>query len=197
MRKRRRLLRLRRFHLLYGRSGFRRIALHGICRDSRRDVVPTSNAVCLAQTRVSAIDPFPYDRRPTKDSRKVLMATAPLFRRMCYDPASIPIVPRNGVKSIEPLQKTCKEHRLARILLADALLGGAAESLGGCIFDPAGCESVAGNHYALGGSMVSAMRCFLISTSTTHTLTISPTLSASLGCLMKRLEIRLMCTSPS
>lgn len=53
------------------------------------------------------------------------------------------------------------------------------------------------HHFLAGGSMVSAMRCFLRSTSTTHTVITSPTLTTSEGWRMKRLLMRLMCTSPS
>ncbi len=53
------------------------------------------------------------------------------------------------------------------------------------------------HHFLAGGSMVRAMRCFLRSTSTTHTVITSPTLTISEGWRMKRLLMRLMCTSPS
>ena len=52
-------------------------------------------------------------------------------------------------------------------------------------------------NHSLPFTMVRAMRFFFSSTLTTHTFTMSPTLTTSEGCLMKRSAMREMCTRPS
>ena len=47
-----------------------------------------SNADFFAKTRASAVCPLACDHCPTKDSRRLLMPTAPLFRQVANHPAS-------------------------------------------------------------------------------------------------------------